>query len=152
MQFILDTNVVILAIKNSAFSRYFDETYLHDSTKTFYLSVVSVGEIASIARQNKWGSQKLKDLSLFLNKMIILSLDKRTYVDAYAFVETYSQGKLEGLPLPAGLTPRNMGKNDLWIAAFAKVLGATLITTDKDFNHLQPHIISVDYIEVQNFK
>lgn len=40
-------------------------------------------------------------------------------------------------PLPIGMTARNMGKNDLWIAATAYEIGASLVTTDKDFNHLQ---------------
>ena len=31
------------------------------------------------------------------------------------------------------MTARNMGKNDVWIAATAYVLRATLVTTDKDF-------------------
>ena len=31
-----------------------------------------------------------------------------------------------------------MGKNDVWIAATAKVSGTTLLTTDGDFNHLCP--------------
>ena len=31
------------------------------------------------------------------------------------------------------LIGRKMGKNDLWIAATAKVSGATLLTTDGDF-------------------
>jgi len=29
-----------------------------------------------------------------------------------------------------------MGKNDLWIAATAHVVDATILTTDKDFDHL----------------
>ncbi len=33
---------------------------------------------------------------------------------------------------------RPMGKNDLWIAATAKVSGLTLLTTDADFDHLHP--------------
>ena len=35
-----------------------------------------------------------------------------------------------------------MGKNDLWIAAVAKVLAIPLITTDGDFDHLDGHHIS----------
>jgi tRNA(fMet)-specific endonuclease VapC len=33
---------------------------------------------------------------------------------------------------------RNMGKNDLWIAATASVLDIPLMTTDNDFAHLDP--------------
>ena len=36
-----------------------------------------------------------------------------------------------------GLSSRNMGKNDLWIASTAHVLEATLITTDNDYDHLE---------------
>jgi len=31
----------------------------------------------------------------------------------------------------------SVGKNDLWIAATAKVTESTLVTTDKDFDHLE---------------
>jgi predicted nucleic acid-binding protein len=39
-----------------------------------------------------------------------------------------------------------MGKNDLWIAATATVFQATLLTTDKDFNHLHNVFFKVEYI------
>lgn len=55
-------------------------------------------------------------------------------IDCYAEIDAFSQGKLPDKPL--GLTARNMGKNDLWIAATAHVLGAKLLSTDVDFDHL----------------
>jgi len=66
---------------------------------------------------------------------MIFLLDTNILIDRYVQIDTFSQNKLLGQPL--GLTPRNMGKNDLWIAATASVLGAKLLTTDGDFNHLQ---------------
>lgn len=39
-----------------------------------------------------------------------------------------------------------MGDNDLWIAATAKVTGALLLTTDKDFDHLYPVHLQRDWI------
>jgi len=39
-----------------------------------------------------------------------------------------------------------MGKNDIWIAACAKASGATLLTTDRDFDRLNPHLLSVEYV------
>lgn len=47
---------------------------------------------------------------------------------------------------PLGTTARNMGKNDLWIAATASILEATLLTTDQDFNHLTPELLRLEYI------
>jgi predicted nucleic acid-binding protein len=44
-------------------------------------------------------------------------------------------GELDDLSNRAG---RSMGKNDVWIAATAKVSDATLLTTDGDFDHLHP--------------
>jgi tRNA(fMet)-specific endonuclease VapC len=49
-------------------------------------------------------------------------------------------------PLPSGLFARNMGKNDLWIAATALLLEATLITTDNGFNHLLPFFIEIEKV------
>jgi tRNA(fMet)-specific endonuclease VapC len=37
-----------------------------------------------------------------------------------------------------------MGKNDLWIAATAALLGATLVTLDNDFGHLSDFFIEVE--------
>jgi len=41
-----------------------------------------------------------------------------------------------------------MSKNDLWIAATASVLNATLITTDKDFSHLENIFLKLIYIDI----
>jgi len=38
-----------------------------------------------------------------------------------------------------------MGKNDLWIAATAAFHKFRLITTDKDFNHLDKVFIKLSY-------
>jgi tRNA(fMet)-specific endonuclease VapC len=54
----------------------------------------------------------------------------------YARLDAYSQGRLRGQPLPVGMTARNMGKNDLWIAATAWYLDLPLHTADNDFDHL----------------
>ena len=45
-----------------------------------------------------------------------------------------------------------MGKNDLWIAAAASVYDLTLITTDKDFDHLNGVFLDVIYVDLEKFK
>jgi len=40
-----------------------------------------------------------------------------------------------------------MGKNDLWIAATARTTGATLLTTDKDFDHFDPALLPQEWID-----
>jgi tRNA(fMet)-specific endonuclease VapC len=44
---------------------------------------------------------------------------------------------------------RRMGKNDLWIAAVASVQSAVIVTTDQDFDHLNPNLVKVELIDVQ---
>ncbi|GAB4037726.1 hypothetical protein [Spirosoma gilvum] len=56
--------------------------------------------------------------------------------DVYATVDAYSQGELPNDPLPAGTSARNMGKNDIWIAATSLFYDAELRTSDNDFDHL----------------
>jgi len=53
----------------------------------------------------------------------------KTIIERYAEIDAFSQNKLPKIPL--GLSARNMGKNDLWIAATASILEAKLLTTDK---------------------
>jgi predicted nucleic acid-binding protein len=54
-----------------------------------------------------------------------------------------------GIMLLEGMSARNMGKNDLWIAATASVLKAKLLTTDRDFDHLDSEFLEVIYIDTK---
>jgi tRNA(fMet)-specific endonuclease VapC len=46
------------------------------------------------------------------------------------------------------MTARSMGKNDLWIAATASVLKLPLLTTDKDFLHLDSLYLDLKFIDL----
>lgn len=63
---------------------------------------------------------------------------------AYATIDAYCQGKI---PSPNGQllnnSSRNMGKNDLWIAATAYAINALLLTTDGDYDHLDKSFINL---------
>ena len=45
-----------------------------------------------------------------------------------------------------------MGKNDLWIAATSSVYDLVLLTTDKDFNHLDGAYLDLEYIDIEALK
>ena len=74
---------------------------------------------------------------------IIIDISKNDSVllDAYSTIDAYSQGRLQGQQL--GMNSRNMGKNDLWIAATAYVTNSTLITADGDFNIFHDSFLNV---------
>jgi tRNA(fMet)-specific endonuclease VapC len=100
-----------------------------------FISIISVGELESLALQLNWGYQKQTALNLFLSSVPLIDIDL-AIAKRYGFVDAYSQGKLLENPLPSGMSARNMGKNDLWITATALYYDIELQTTDNDFDHL----------------
>jgi predicted nucleic acid-binding protein len=142
MRFVLDTNILLHYIRKSKTAQEVDVLYspLTAGNEPF-VSVVSVGELESIALQNKWGERKKKQLAELLNEVLVTDIFVRKIIVAYAEIDAYSQNKLIRKPLP--MTARNMGKNDLWIAATAYVLDATLLTTDNDFDHLGKEFLNL---------
>lgn len=81
--------------------------------------------------------------------MLVIPIAQQDIFRAYGQIDAFSQGKLSTPPL--GMSARNMGKNDLWIAATAHVTQATLVTTDKDFGHLHTHFLEVDWVDIARF-
>jgi predicted nucleic acid-binding protein len=101
--------------------------------------VVSHGELWALARRNNWGENKRSFVRRnILDNVVTVELSQPV-IDAYVELDYASSSH------PTGA--RNMGKNDLWIAATARAAGATLITTDKDFDHLHPALIKRELFE-----
>lgn len=145
MTYLLDTNIILAYLKKSALSAFLDDQYglLCENTKPF-ISAVTVGELWSICLQNNWGQKRRETLVETLRQLSILDVNIEPIIQEYATIDAYSQNKLEGRPL--SISARNMGKNDLWIVASASVLDASLITTDKDFDHLHGEFVDVIWI------
>ena len=96
------------------------------------IPIVVVGELEAFALKADWGYQKIFRLQQILDAYPIVAID-RELTRVYAQIDAYSQGNL----MPVNFTARNMGKNDIWIAATALYLDLELHTADKDFNHLK---------------
>jgi len=77
-----------------------------------------------------------KQQALFLlGYLVRVGIDSPDVLSAYAIIDADSRR--------SGI---KMGKNDLWIAATAHVTGATLLTTDRDFDHLEPAFLTCERI------
>lgn len=123
---IFDTNLIIQHIRRG--------DYLPGAA---VIPVVIVGELIAFAFKADWGTQKIIFLENLLKQYPIVEVT--VYLtESYALLDAYSQGKLRFQPLPPGLSSRNMGKNDLWIAATALYFDFELHTADNDFDHLPP--------------
>jgi tRNA(fMet)-specific endonuclease VapC len=147
MTLMLDTNILIHLIRNSAIATKIQEKFdLNSNSITVIYSEVSIGEIYYIANQNKWGSKKRQAFESFRKLFIPMSISYESIFEAYANIDAYSQCRHPSIENPVGMSARNMGKNDLWIAATAYVTEAVLVTTDGDFEHLNSTFIPIERI------
>ncbi len=138
MRFVWDTNVLVHRLKNSLTYESLEAQFgfFSDQNEVF-ISIVTVAEIFSLASQRQWKGERLLQLNLLISKLKPIPIDRKVLVDFYIQLDVYSQGKDPLMPLPPGMSSRNMGKNDLWIAATAMAIEAALITFDQDFDHLR---------------
>lgn len=61
MVYLLDTNILLLSLISTSFDVRFGETYKR-SSNDFIISVVTEGELKSLAFQRRWGEAKQNDL------------------------------------------------------------------------------------------
>jgi tRNA(fMet)-specific endonuclease VapC len=128
-----DTNILVHVLRGSAVGRQaYEDAEQLASTERPLISVVTVGEIHSLAKRLTWGPKKIDSLDELLRNVVVVDINNGPVLSRYAELDVWSmsQGK-------------RMGKNDLWIAATASVTGATLMTTDQDFVHLHPVHLSL---------
>jgi tRNA(fMet)-specific endonuclease VapC len=153
MRFLFDTNILVHLIRQTpSIYPILERLEVFRETNQIFISIISVGEIKAFAKLNNWGfskNQQLKHVLALLAVVPITDNEPNSIItDRYAQLDAYSQGKLENNALPKGMSARNMGKNDLWIAATAQLLDATLLTTDKDFEHLNNVFLNIVTIDI----
>ncbi len=124
---LLDTNVSIhLARKDRTGAALVAAYGITTAAHPEYLCVVSHGEAESFAECNNWGTRRRQALAATLAPFRgPLDISPPAVIDGYARIDAASRA-----------VGRRMGKNDLWIASVAYTYGLTLLTTDKDFDHL----------------
>lgn len=103
-----------------------------------FTSVICQGEMLALAEKNGWGRKKRTRLEQVLNGITTLGISRRKIMDAYARIDAWTHGQTVASPnnSPPPKPAVSMKQNDLWIAATTHASGATLLSTDKDFQHL----------------
>lgn len=150
MNYLLDTNILVIYARGADLAKKIEhDLKLLTRENDLVRSVVTVGEIKSIAKRNKWGEKKIENLKELLERFLVADINIETIVEKYAEIDTFSQGKLSDGKVD--FTARNMGKNDLWIAATGSVLSLVLVTTDGDFDHLNDRYLTVKKIDVNQY-
>lgn len=140
--YLLDTSVLLLLLRGSDDGRKLDDKHsLTESKQRPLISRVTHGEIRVLASYLDWGKKRQGELRRMLQDFVTIDIHHSEVIDAYVKIDVHSQKHSDGA--------RNMGKNDLWIAACAKAADAILLTTDKDFAHLDEKMLDVE-VFVQN--
>lgn len=138
----LDTNILVHIIRNNSIGQHVVSTFgLRERVEKPLISVVTVGEMKSLARKLEWGQSKIEKLDYLLQEVVVVPIEKKEIIERYAEIDFFSQRK-------AG-SSRNMGKNDIWIAASASVTKSVLLTTDNDFDHLKDKHLRLEKVTAQ---
>lgn len=146
--YLLDTGILLGYVRGAGYAEYTERKFGPSQPPNVPLiSLVSKGEIYSLAIQFGWGNQKKQELDALLRRIPAVDINTDRIIHRYAEIDAYSQGKDRTKPLPPGISSRNLGKNDIWIAATASVLNATLLTTDGDFGHLNGVFLNIVQID-----
>ena len=114
-----------------------------------FTSVICKGEILALAEKRGWGVAKRNDLVKVLNQFPTVDLNKESILNAYALIDTWTHGVPVTDPsFPQPHKPAvSMKQNDLWIAATSCASKAVLLTTDKDFDHLDGVCLSRIWVD-----
>jgi predicted nucleic acid-binding protein len=140
--YLLDTNVLVQLVRFNAIGKAIDAKYgLIAGMSQCVISVETVGELYSLARRFKWGPKKMDKLSQILDELVWIDINHPEVLEAYGEIDQYS--------IAMG---RRMGKNDVWIAATARVSNLTLLTTDNDFDQLAGKYVQLEWFDPDSTK
>jgi len=135
--YLLDTNILVHYVRQSVVWQRVSAAHAPLAVEpTPKVCLVSHGELRSLALQWKWADRKLKQMEFCLGYFLPVSIDDPAIIEAYAAIDAYCES-----------IGHSMGKNDLWIAATAATIGATLITTDRDFDRLTPQFLNRIWVD-----
>jgi tRNA(fMet)-specific endonuclease VapC len=135
--YLLDTNILLHLLRGKELGQRIDQQYgLRSTIANCIISVVTVGEMESLARKFKWGQDKTAELKKLVDAVPWVDINDAALIAAYGTIDDFSD-----------TSGRPMGKNDVWIAATAHVTQITLLTADKDFDHLQGKFLNRIWID-----
>lgn len=138
--FLLDTGILLGLARKAAWARQaWEQLPLNDQETAAVTSVIYQGEILALAEKFGWGEERRGRLEQILKRLPVLDINRQLILSAYARIDSWTHGRpvhFPGLISPPPRPAIPMKQNDLWIAATAHATKATLVSTDRDFSHL----------------
>ena len=149
MNVLLDTNILLSIVRVNDNDKL--KSFINPNNATLFTTVANEAEAKSIAIRNGWGIEKLAKLDTVLEQINLIEITQ-SYIQTYVEIDIFSQRKNASFKKYNFDTPRNMGKNDLWIASVTSLLGLELVTTDNDFDHLHNIFLEVRIIKPEELR
>ncbi len=144
--YVLDTNIILGYLREAPYAAYAEKKFnVSDPTNFVVISIVTVAEMYSLAFRLKWGEKKKRTLEELIRKFPWVDINQDQILNRFAEIDAYSLSQHPTKKLNHSARP--MGDNDLWIAATASALKADLLTSDHDFDHLDPEFLTLRYID-----
>lgn len=85
MNYLIDTNILAIYVRDTDLTRRLeDDLKLLEGNNNLVISVVSIGEIKSIAKQNNWGKNKTERLIKILNQFLIADINVEDIIESYS--------------------------------------------------------------------
>lgn len=138
---LLDTNIVVHLIRGDKVCQRIVKDYgLRNRPERPLISFVTLGEIHALALKRGWESERRERLNVLFEELVIVKIHHQGIVEAYAQIDYFSEKVVK----PA----RQLGKNDIWIAATTAYLDLWLMTTDTDFDDLHGRYLNRIKIDV----
>lgn len=137
---LLDTDIVIHLVRGRAIGQAIDRRFqLRARADRPLVSVVTLGEALAFARQRGWGAANIDRLRALLREFVPVNLNAEPVLERYAEISEFLRSN-----------GRAVSNNDVWIAACASAAGATLLTTDRDFDPLHGRYVDRIWIDPRN--
>ena len=84
MKYLFDTNIVLAFVRQSKITKAVSEILNLTDDNQVFISIVTVGELWSIASQRQWSDLKRRQLQRFLDEYIRVSISDDELIRRYA--------------------------------------------------------------------
>ena len=95
MIYVWDTNILLHVVRNDNFLENLNKKYdFFNPLNDVYVSIVSIGEIYSLALSNGWGEKKMQRLEKQIEKVVTIPInDDALIIKLYSEIDVYSKNQ-----------------------------------------------------------
>ena len=131
IEFVLDTDIVLhYTRENSPVAAQVELDYgLLNSSFRPLVCAVTLGEMLSFAKQ--FNQDRIDKLASILSGFLVIDINRKEVLTAYSEIHRFAK------------SGTNIGQNDLWVAATAMAMNATVLTTDRDLLRLPKGTVKI---------